>query len=127
MCKTLWSIATVGVFTFVAAHCQAQVRQALPPGYGSPPQGYAQLGYGYPQASPLVPGYPPSPWRSYYNDPQWQQDWRDYMQRKSTGIPTPEYIPGTLPRPGSPNYRPYFSDPEWQQDWTEYMRRKSSR
>lgn len=128
MYKFLWSIATVGALGFLATPGQAQVGYYPPSGYGYPAQpGYAQPGYGYPQQVPSGIQYPPGPWKSYYNDPQWQQDWMAYMQRKNMGIPAPDYMPGTLPPPGSPNYRTYFSDPQWLQDWYAYMRSKYGR
>lgn len=136
MCKFLWPIVVLGMMT-VPGHSQVvQPGRNLPPanyypppGHSNPPQGYAQPRY--PQASPIGPQYPPGPWKSYYNDPQWQQDWRAYMQTKGTTPPersTFGYpVQRTLPEYGSPNYRSYYSDPEWQQDWREYMDRQPRR
>lgn len=64
-----------------------------PPGYG---YGYPASPYQYPQAHPYYPnpnfapqpygystqpyGYGNGTYRSYYNDPQWQHDWREWMR-----------------------------------------------
>jgi len=155
MSKFLWSIAAVGVLTFVAVPGQAQaswLSQALrstlvsppppscyyPPGFGYPVQWYSQpgygsygqtyaypQGYGYPQAPTMVPQYPQGYGRSYYNDPQWQHDWREYMERQgraAAGRPPLGYpVQGYPSGYGNPNYRSYFDDPQWQHDWREYM------
>lgn len=145
MCKFLWSITAMGVLTFVAVPGQTQadwLSQGLqparispppasyypPPGYGYPAQGYSQPGYGYFQAPAIAPQYPQGPWRSYYNNPQWLEDWRQYMQSQGTATPgrlTPNYpVQGSPTGYENPPYRSYYSDPQWQQDWREYMERQ---
>jgi len=119
MWKSLMLLA-VGWLAFAAAPCQAQVGSYVSVRYGYIQPGCVQPGYGYPQAATFFQ-YPPGPWKSYYNNPQWQQDWQTYMWQQSRGISTPGYMPGTLPLPGMPGYRSYFSDPEWQRDWRQYL------
>ncbi len=69
-----------------------------PPGYSYPPQSYpynqpypnysSYPGYpNYPNSyySPQPYGYGPTPYRSYYNNPQWQHDWQEWMRTHPNG------------------------------------------